>query len=277
MSRTVSYTAVVATILSGSAVLAQHAGQKEHQGSGGHGRAAGQEYTAQPNFTGPFNIAVHGAFQRMVQQKDYAAKVALKEILDARQTDAVGAASELRGEITAIDGKLLLTYGKPCPTCPAAEVEQATLLASAKVKAWQQPVVLPSDLAGSALDGFIMARAKQAGIDVTKPFPIRLKGTLVDVKMHVISAPNPAFKGHGHAPAHGAGGGHGGMALQDDISAKSIEGEVVGFYAPAHAQGVITHPGEPFHYHWVDLARTRTAHLDAFGMSKGASLLLPRP
>ncbi len=202
----------------------------------------------------------------MVQQQDYSAKVQLKSVMQSGATETVGAAAGLRGEITSIDGKLLLTYGGPCPSCGHPGEDHATLLVSAKVVAWQPPVALPSDLAGGNLDAFIIERAKAAGIDVGKPFPVRIAGTLVDVKMHVIRAANPAFKGHGS--------GHP-MTDQVDIAAERLEGEVVGFYAPEPMQGIITHPGEPFHYHWVDTGRTRTAHLDAFAMAKGAALSLP--
>jgi alpha-acetolactate decarboxylase len=85
--------------------------------------------------------------------------------------------------------------------------------------------------------------------------------------MHVIRGPNPSFKGHGSGHA---------MTDQENIVAGSIEGNVVGFYAPPDLQGVVTHPGEPFHFHWVDVGHTRTAHLDAFTMKKGALLLLPK-
>jgi alpha-acetolactate decarboxylase len=66
------------------------------------------------------------------------------------------------------------------------------------------------------------------------------------------------------------------MALQEDIKIASITGEVIGFYAPEALLGIVTHPGEPFHYHWVDTARTKTAHLDAFGMAKGSTSILPK-
>ena len=125
-------------------------------------------------------------------------------------------------------------------------------------------VQLKSIMHGNA---WVVEQAKAAGIDVTMPFPVRLKGTLTGVKMHVIRAVNPSFKGHGSLHA---------MADQEDIAAAKIDGEVVGFHAPPGLQGVITHPGKPFHYHWLDIGRTRTAHLDAFGMAKGAMLLLPK-
>lgn len=109
---------------------------------------------------------------------------------------------------------------------------------------------------------------------MSNPFPIRIKGTLTGVKMHVLRGPRPHAKAHGAGHGSGHGSGHG-AADQEDIAAESIEGAVVGFYAPVPLQGIVTHSGDPFHYHWVDTTRTKTAHLDAFGMRAGAELLLP--
>lgn len=228
--------------------------------------------------SGPFAFSSYGAFQRMMSAQDFAPKVQLKTVMHDGATDAVGAVSGLRGEITAIDGKLLLTYGTPCATCGHPAEDSATLLVTAKVSAWHDPVTLPADLAGPALDDFIIAQAKKAGLDASKPFPIRIKGTLTGVKMHVLRGPNAHAKGHGSAHASGHGSAHAsghGAADQTEIVAESIEGAVVGFYAPAPLQGIVTHPGDPFHYHWVDTGRTKTAHLDVFGMKAGAELLLP--
>jgi len=216
--------------------------------------------------SGPFGFSAHGAFRMMMQRQDFAPKVQLKTIVRGGATDAVGAAAGLRGEITVIDGKLLLTYGTPCADCGHPGMDHAALLASAKVDAWHPPISLPARLSGHTLDAFIIEQARLHGLDLAKPFPLRMQGTLADVKMHVIKGANPNFKGHGS--------GHP-MADMELITGVAIDGEVVAFYAPDALQGIITHPREPFHYHWVDAARTRTAHLDAFAMLEGAKLLLP--
>ncbi|MBL8587607.1 MAG: acetolactate decarboxylase [Methylobacteriaceae bacterium] len=237
--------------------IAQH-GAPQH----GAATAAGDAADA------PFATRAFGAFRMMIHRQDYAAKTTLGAAMAGGTTEAVGAVAGLKGEITALDGRLIVTYGGAgCPACPPPGQESAALLATGRVAAWRAPVTLPSDLSGTDLDAFIVAQARAAGLDVEKPFPARLVGRLTGVKMHVLEAPNPAFAGHG--------GGHA-MAKQDEIVAASLDGLVVGFYAPAAMQGVITHPGEAFHWHWVDPARTRTAHLDAFGMAAGAQLLLPR-
>lgn len=251
------------------AVVALAAGQapaQQHQGQHGTVHSPHRATSDGTAAASPFAFTVHGAFRRMMHLQDFGAKAKLGPVMQGGATEAVGAVSELRGEITAIDGKLLVTYGTPCPDCRPAD-DQATLLASARVAAWHKPVALPSDLEGPALDAWIVDQATRAGIDASKPFPVRLSGTLTSVTMHVIRAFNPSFKGHGSGHA---------MADQENIVAKSIDGSVVGFYAPPDLQGVVTHPGEPFHFHWVDVGRTRTAHLDAFTMKKGAHLLLPK-
>lgn len=215
----------------------------------------------------PFAFSVYGAFRDMMQKKDYTPKVELGKLLSQGATDAVGAASGLRAEITIIDNKLLVSYGDPCLNCPPAHSETATLLVAGKVSAWSDPIPLPADLTGHALDRFIIEQAGKAGLDMSQPFPIRIKGTLTNVAMHVIKAANPKFGGHGSGQP---------MALQEDIKAASIDGAVVGFYAPEALRGIVTHPGEPFHYHWVDTARTKTAHLDAFGIAMGSTLMMPK-
>lgn len=212
-----------------------------------------------------FAVRTFGAFRDMVQKRDYAGKVVLSGPETAGATEAVGAIAGLRGEITMVDGRTILSYGN-CPECKAPPSEAAALLGIASVRAWAAPVPLPEDLAGAALSEFILAQAKAAGLDPARPFPVRLAGTLLNVAMHVNEAPNDGFTGHGSRIK---------MAKQQAFEHAILGGIVVGFYAPPSLAGIITHPGEPFHFHWADDARTRTAHLDAFGMKKGSILLLP--
>jgi acetolactate decarboxylase len=226
------------------------------------------EQAEQSGAMGSFQVRAYGAFRLFMQKQDYSSKVGLAEAQAPGATDGVGALSDLRGEISLIDGRYIVSYGGGCKgACPAPHAEQAALLGTGRVKAWHAPVPLPETLLGKAIDDFIVAQAKSKGIDTETPFPLRLTGTLVKVEMHVIEAPNAAFTGHG-SKVH--------MAKQDEFKHEWITGEVVGFYAPSTMHGVLTHPGELFHFHWIDEAGSRTAHLDAFGMEKGSMLLLPR-
>jgi acetolactate decarboxylase len=232
------------------------------QGSTHQPPAAGSESAEYP-----FGFKAYGVFSRMITQRNYLAVVALKDAVDGRATDAVGAVSGLRGEISMIEGRLVVSYGTECgTTCPSATTETATLLVTATAQNWR-PVPIDKDLDAKAVETFIRGQAKAVGLDETKPFPFRISGALTNFVMHVNAAPNPRFKGHGSFDE---------MAVTGLAKGGRIAGSVVGFYAPASLQGVITHGGEFFHSHYVDEQRTMTAHLDQFGIAAGSTLMLPR-
>ncbi len=215
----------------------------------------------------PFNFNAYGAFRSMITERNYLPIVRLKDAVDGRATDAVGAVSGLRGEISVIEGRLIVSYGMDCgTTCPSATTETATLLETAAVRVWR-PVPIDKDLDAKATQTFIRQQAKANGLDETKPFPFRISGTLTDFVMHVNAAPNPRFKGRGSFDE---------MAITGFTKGPRIAGYVVGFYAPPSLQGVTTDMGEFFHSHFIDEQRAMTAHLDTFGIAAGSTLMLPR-
>jgi hypothetical protein len=211
----------------------------------------------------PFSFAAHGAFRNLVQRRDYETKVTFAELATAGTTEAVGALSGLRGEITLIEGRRVVSLG-PCPGCGPAP-DSACLLASARVARWREEPVAEA-VPEAALRPFLAARARAAGLDTAQPFPFRLRGELTDVHMHVHGQPNPAFAGHGSAEP---------MAFGDIWRGVRLVGEVVGFHASPDMVGIISHAGDPLHCHWVSPARDATAHLDEFGVAAGSTLLLP--
>jgi hypothetical protein len=259
--RTISIVALLTVFATGSAFAQQH--RDPHAMPHEH-RAHAGPVSSEPR--GAFAVRSFGAFRNMVQKSDFTPKILLGDAKGLGITEAVGAVSGLRGEITAIGGRLIVSYGGGCTNCPAPHTETAALLGTGRVAQWSTPLALPADLEGRDLDAFIIETAKKAGLDLTQPFPVRLTGTLINVAMHVIEAPRDGFTGHGSQVP---------MAKQDEYKHAALAGDVVGLYAPKDMRGVLSHPGEPFHFHWVDEQRTRTAHLDSFGMKAGSSLLLP--
>lgn len=214
----------------------------------------------------PFGFKAYGAFSRMIMQRNYRPVVALKDAA-ASATDAVGAVSGLRGEISMIEGRLIVSYGVDCgAACPAATSETATLLATASAQHWRA-IPIDKDLDAKATEAFIRAQAKASGLEEGKPFPFRINGAIVDFVMHVNAAPNPRFQGRGSFDE---------MAVTGLAKGPRLAGSVVGFYAPPPLQGIITHGGDFFHAHYVDEQRTATAHLDIYGVAAGSTLLLPK-
>lgn len=215
----------------------------------------------------PFGFKAYGVFSRMITQRNYLPVVALKDAADGRATDAVGAVSGLRGEISMIEGRLIVSYGVDCgAACPPAAGETATLLATASAQHWQA-VTIDKELDARATETFIREQAKASGLDINKPFPFRIAGAITDFVMHVNAAPNPRFKGHGSFDE---------MAVTGLAKGPRLAGSVVGFYAPPPLQGIITHGGDFFHAHYVDEQRTTTAHLDTYGVAASSTLLLPK-
>jgi acetolactate decarboxylase len=215
----------------------------------------------------PFGFKAYGVFRKMITERNYLPVVKLKDAVVGHATDAVGAVSGLRGEISVIEGRLIVSYGADCATaCPSAMTETATLLATAAVRNWR-PIRIEKDLDAKATETFIREQAKAVGLDENKPFPFRINGAITNFVMHVNAAPNPRFKGHGSFDE---------MAITGLAKGPRLAGSVVGFYAPPPLQGVITHMGDFFHSHYVDEQKTTTAHLDSFGIAAGSTLMLPK-
>jgi alpha-acetolactate decarboxylase len=54
-------------------------------------------------------------------------------------------------------------------------------------------------------------------------------------------------------------------------------GQIVGIYSGAALEGVVSHPGERLHLHYVDAGTTVSGHIDRIGIAAGAVLKLPVP
>jgi acetolactate decarboxylase len=207
----------------------------------------------------PYGIKTFGAFVHMAMERDFTPKATLGPAIAEGATDGVGAVSDVRGEITIIDGKPIVTYGSEI-SHPAPASETAMLLVTAAVPGWQE-IPVSRDVAPTEIEGFLAEQAKAHGIDAEKSFAFRLRGTLTAYVMHVSVRPAP-----GRPPF-----------VQDTRRGDAIDGLVVGFHVAPELVGVATHPGERTHYHWVSDDRTQTAHVDTSGIKSGAVLLLPKP
>lgn len=198
-----------------------------------------------------------------MQRRDFGPKVELARLRAEGVTGAVGVLSALRGEVTVIDGREVVSLG-PCEGCGPVP-DTAALLVATRVTRWRSEPV-PHDVPERDLRGFIAERARANNVDLGAAFPFRFHGMLRDVLMHVNGGPDPRFNGHGSiAP----------IAISDLYREERIEGDVVGFHASANSVGIISHAGDPLHCHWVSPARDATAHLDEFGIAGGGRLSFP--
>lgn len=227
----------------------------------------GAQAAAPTNTVNPA-VQAHGNFKRMAHRKDFAAKVALKDVETGPGLYGVGALADLAGEVTIHAGTVLISHGKRMDGAihqREAGDAQATLLATARVHAWRE-IPVPGALKQADLHAFIVEQAQALGLDTSAAFPFLLRGEITNFRWHVVAEPNPHFAGHG---------GSAPMAKQYESSGARMVAEVVGFYSGAALEGVISHPDERFHEHLLDPALTRTGHLDAYDVAAGTVLLLP--
>lgn len=221
----------------------------------------------------PFNLRYYGSFQKMmhmVHMKKVVGVVDLKRALAGPHTYAVGAIKGGKGEITVIDSKVWLAYGRASldkAVHAIPEGEQASLVVTAQVRDWQE-ITVPKKMSESELSDFILKQAERCGLNTKKLFPFLIEGPFQDVRWHVINGLNPEFTGHFR--------GHGGeppfIQLKEHIEQTS--GVIIGFYS-ANVKGVFTHPGESWHLHILIRDKERAGHVDEIVIGKGAVLKLP--
>jgi alpha-acetolactate decarboxylase len=222
--------------------------------------AIGQQHTSRE----PYALETFGMFRSLILNGDFTPKVTLRDVMDKEPTTGVGALADAKGEITIFGGRLIVSYGKVAPH-PSAEDEAAALLAVGTVSAWQS-VVVDHDLAPGDLEAFIGQTAIAHGVRSDVSFPFQIRGTLMSYVMHVNAAPTNRPHGMGQP-----------IAVTAESKGDAVEGTVAGFYVSPDLVGIVSHGGTRTHSHWVALDGNSTAHLDQWGLKRGAVLLLPRP
>lgn len=190
----------------------------------------------------PFAFHHVGSFKRMSHTGDTAGQVAVSGLPQAAGTWGVGATADLKAEMIQIDGRLLVSPGSDDRgrVRPPEANEQALLWASGRVAAWAE-VPVPRDMDQPVFETFVQEQARALGLSLDQPFPFRVTGAFPRLRWHVVTGEKLA--GHG---AHGA-------ALE----------------------GVVSHPGERFHAHYVDDKSSVSGHVDAYAVAQGAVLMLP--
>jgi acetolactate decarboxylase len=213
-------------------------------------------------------VKAYGALHAMMHEGKTAAEIHIQQLAPAH-VYAVGALSELRGEVTIVDSKIWLAYpngasGERVESPPSSD-EGAALLVSSIVPNWSS-VPIDEDIEPAQLESTIERIAKSHGVDIERRFALRIEGPLANVAWHVIdgsrATPETTASHEGHMQ----------MAVREQLPEASAT--VVGFFSK-NDQGVFTHMGANTHLHWVDATNRRTGHLDSVKVLKHATLWLP--
>ena len=222
-----------------------------------------------------------GNFKRMMHTGDTAGQIELSKLDQSAGVWGVGALAGLKGEIIQVDGRLLVSLG----TDPNGKVQapaindSAVLWASDNVSQWKQ-ISVPTDMNQAQFEKFVTEQAAGSKLDLNQPFVFRVTGAYSHLIWHVLTGekgePGAVSAGHGHAHGAGHGGGHAnkrsGMRV---FRNPTLEGQLVAIYSGSKLEGIVSHPGERFHVHYIDDAKTVSGHVDQYNVRGGASLWLP--
>jgi alpha-acetolactate decarboxylase len=211
----------------------------------------------------PYAIETFGVLRNMMLSGDFSAKVRLGAVLAKHPTIGVGAVADARGEITILDGNLIVSYGKTGVSADANS-EEAALLATGSATEWQS-LRVERNIAPEEVESYIAAAAKANGLDPEKSFPFEVRGPIGPYFMHVNAEPTSGPHGMGLP-----------MAITVQSQGDLLDGTIAGLYVSPDLVGIATHGGERTHAHWVALDKSSTAHLDRWGLKEGAFLLLPK-
>lgn len=113
-----------------------------------------------------------------------------------------------------------------------------------------------------------VVESRTATLDEKQPFPFVVEGHNPALNWHVVTAAAPAPGQHGGADANR----HTATHVFDQPQAS---GRLASIYSGEALEGVVSHPGERFHVHFVDLSPGFSRHVDAYAVARGATLKLP--
>jgi acetolactate decarboxylase len=213
-------------------------------------------------------VQVHGALRAMFHEGQTGTTVTLDSLLPDRDVYAVGALSDLAGEITILAGHAFLSRPDGAGSARTEEVTTsdagATLLVAAEVDAWQL-VSTPRPIPFDQLDEAIAELAVSAGLDPATRIPFLMEGEFDDLRWHVIDGSRLVQGGSSH---------------EDHQAASVREGRdrtwarLVGFYSRGD-QGVFTHKGSWTHVHCVVEDPTASGHVDHVVIPAGTTVRFP--
>ena len=221
------------------------------------------------------DLRTYGTVDALIRNHDAAPKVVLTEVLSRPHAYGLGSLSDLRGEITILDGTAWMSFPPERPgddrrveVSRDGAAEAGFLVAAYVDSAQWKPVKIAGPLASETFDGAFQQLAAQNGLG-DAPFPFLIEGQFPTLTLAIADGRRLASGPGSEAALQAAN------YLEQEVGAGGgVEGTLVGFYTPT-ADARFTHPGARTHVHAVIPARRATGHAAAFTVAPGATLWLP--
>lgn len=214
------------------------------------------------------DIQIYGTLRAMMHEGKVGPEVALDSLLPNGNLFGVGAISELRGEITIINGEVYLAYPLGTDSVRVEHsltpVESAALLVTADVHVWTSNT-FDASVEFDQLDKALAEMADRTGQDTSDIIPFLIHGRVEDLKWHVIDGRRLSEDDQTHES-------HQEAAVSQSASSALVT--ITGFYS-SHHQGVFTHRDSRTHMHVVSDDLKVSGHVDRLRLPAGTTIQFP--
>lgn len=205
----------------------------------------------------PVGLRAFGSMREVMRMGNDAGRTGLMQF-SSTETIGVGALAGLNGEITIVDGEVLVATVRDgvATTRHANDTDQATLLVAEDVRTWHA-YPIGSCASYDALEERVAKLVRERDMDPLTPIPIRIRGNVTRLQVHVIAGACPIATPNGPSP------------WRYDGPADNVK--LVGFYVEG-AAGKWTHHTHQSHLHAV--SDQAMGHLDGVVIAD-AIVMLP--
>jgi len=222
----------------------------------------------------PPPLEIYGSIRGLAQKHDLAPKVTLSDVQKSANAYGLGSLSDLRGEITIVDGMAWLAY-PPAAGSTVAPRFVSTLESSERAAFLAVSHVPPPAWHAFGLDASVTMDDLQATIERllpparkkkgARPFAFRVEGHFQQVTLAIVDGAQlpPAARGEAALDKTNV--------LQ---ALREVDGTVVGFYSPKDG-AAFNHAHQRLHAHVVLPRNQASGHLKTFIIAPGATLLFP--
>lgn len=218
-------------------------------------------------------LSQYGEMRLVLGQGRHEGRVRLGDLTKTAHCYGVGALAGLAGEITILDGQLMVSRvdqaGRPTTDSKEQGERKAAMLVAAYVPSWTERRI-ERDVPAEGLESFLRAAAQQAGFDTAKPFPFMIEGKLTDLDVHIINGACPM-----RAKRLGLSIASAQQPYQGSFA--KMPGRLIGVYAEG-AEHRLTHHGTRTHTHALlkdENGQVFTAHVERAGVRAGSVIRLP--
>lgn len=206
-------------------------------------------------------VRVTGALRAIMHEDQRAGQIRLADAKITNQSIGLGVAEGLDGEITIIDGNILLDRVRNGKVERVADPSKtsAALLAVAEVKSWKSFKV-KSLVAFKDLDKVLESYILMAGVSVETRVPIKITGKFSRLTAHVIDGTNIPSGESSHE-----------IHMNSGVKLEGVteSGAIVGFFSKKDA-GILTHHSTWSHMHVSLQGKVFAGHVDQVSVEAGS-------